>query len=337
LGHLTHNFFTMKSNRLFLFVITLGSLFTQAQYTDEINTNRPGESMNAYAVGKRVLQFESGFSYSQEQYDRNAFNTEGYLVSLTTRYGFFKEELEGILEMTYQNDSYFSPAGNFHRDGFRRVLLGFKYLIYDPFKNYDAKPNLFSWKANHKFNWHMMIPAVSVYAGTNIKVGNYPFMYPGESYGTFSPKVMVISQNVFSGAWAFVTNTFVDKIASNNQTVGFIGTITKGFDRWSGFIEGKMLSGGYYSDVFMTAGAAYLWGTSFQVDAFISQNMKNTPSITYAGLGVSWRTDTYYEDNLIRAPKKEKKKEKKTKGEKKKEKEKEKLKKRLDEVPTAKP
>jgi len=33
-------------------------MLLQAQYTDEINTNRPGESMNAYAVGKQVIQLE---------------------------------------------------------------------------------------------------------------------------------------------------------------------------------------------------------------------------------------------------------------------------------------
>lgn len=335
MGHLTEKKKAMKFASVIVPLLLLCSVVSHAQYTDEINTNRPGESMNAYAVGNKVLQFESGFNYVSEQYDKNLYHTEGYRINLNTRYGFWKEQLEGILELTYQNDSYFSKTENYHRDGFRRILLGAKYLIYDPFKNYETKPNYYSWKANHKFNWHMMIPAVSVYAGTNIRLGNYPFMYKGEHYGTLSPKVMLVTQNTFTGAWAFVTNLFVDKIGSNNQTVGFIGTVTKGFDRWSGFLEGKVLSGGYYRDTFMTAGVAYLWGSSFQLDAFVSQNMKNTPSITYAGLGVSWRTDTNYEDYMIRAPKKEDKK-KKSKGDKKKEKEKAKMKKRLDEVP-AKP
>lgn len=328
----------MTKQRLFLSLFLIFSLLLQAQYTDEINTNRPGESMNAYAVGKQVIQLESGFNYVKEQYDKNLYNTEGYSINLNTRYGFWKEQLEGILELTYQNDTYFSQAGNYHRDGFRKVALGFKYLIYDPFKNYETKPNVYSWKANHKFNWHMLIPAVSIYAGTNIKFGNYPFMYKGEQYGTLSPKVMLVTQNTFTGAWSIVTNLFVDKIASNNQTIGFIGTIAKGFNRWSGFIEGKMLSGGYYRDTFFTMGAAYLWGSSFQVDAYVSQNMKNTPNITYAGLGISWRTDTMYEDYMIRSPKdKDKKEKKKSKEEKKKDKDKQKLKKRLDEVPPAKP
>ena len=332
--YLTVNYNRMKFVSFLISVLLLCATKSFAQYTDEINTNRPGESMNAYAVGNKVLQFESGFNYVSENYDKNSYTTEGYSVNLTTRYGVWREQFEGILEMNYQNDSYFSKAQNYHRDGFRRILLGAKYLIYDPFKNYETKPNFYSWKANHKFKWHMIIPALSIYAGTNIRLGNNPFMYKGEKLGTLSPKVMLITQNTFTGAWAIVTNVFIDKIASNNQTIGFIGTITKGFNRWSGFLEGKVLSGGYYRDTFMTAGAAYLWGSSFQVDAFVSQNMKNTPSITYAGLGVSWRTDTNYEDYMIRAPKKEKKKKKQSsKSSFKKDKEKAKVKKRLDEIP----
>ena len=337
MDYLTANLRLMKFTLFLISVLTLYSASSLAQYTDEINTNRPGESMNAYAVGLNVLQFESGFNYVSEKYDKNKYNTEGYGINLTTRYGIWKEQFEGILELNYQNDSYFSKAENYHREGFRRILLGAKYLIYEPCKNFETKPNYYSWKANHKFNWHMMIPALSIYAGANIRLGNNPFMYNGERLGTISPKVMLATQNTFTGACAIVTNVFIDKIGSNNQTIGFIGTITKGFNRWSGFIEGKVLSGGYYRDTFMTGGVAYLWGSSFQVDAFVSQNMKNTPAINYAGLGVSWRTDTNYEDYMIRAPKKEKKKKKKGKSSFSNKKEKTSAKKRLDDVPPANP
>ena len=38
------------------------------QHTDEINSNRPGESMSAFAVGKTVIQVETGVFGIQESH-----------------------------------------------------------------------------------------------------------------------------------------------------------------------------------------------------------------------------------------------------------------------------
>ena len=37
-----------------------------AQYTDQINSNRPGVSIGAFAVGKGIVQFEGGFEYRKQ-------------------------------------------------------------------------------------------------------------------------------------------------------------------------------------------------------------------------------------------------------------------------------
>ena len=48
-------------NRLHFFVISffIGSVTVFAQYTDVINSNKPGFSESPYSVGKGVYQFES--------------------------------------------------------------------------------------------------------------------------------------------------------------------------------------------------------------------------------------------------------------------------------------
>lgn len=46
-------------NLLFLSLYFIPQIFF-AQYTDVINSNRPGETMSAYAVGKSVIQAEIG-------------------------------------------------------------------------------------------------------------------------------------------------------------------------------------------------------------------------------------------------------------------------------------
>jgi hypothetical protein len=48
-------------NRLHLFIMSffIGSVVVFAQYTDIINSNKPGFSESPYSVGKGIYQFES--------------------------------------------------------------------------------------------------------------------------------------------------------------------------------------------------------------------------------------------------------------------------------------
>jgi hypothetical protein len=113
----------------------------------------------------------------------------------------------------------------------------------------------------------------------------------------------------------------------------YVITLTKGFnEQWSGFIENKGIQSEYYADLIFRTGAAYLLSDNLQLDASISKNLKDTPSIFYCGIGISWRNTESYEDVVLKAPK-----DKGSKKKSKKDKEKEKTKKRLDEVELTKP
>ena len=159
----------MKIKQLLIVLSILYFQFNYAQYTDVINSNRPGDSQSAYAVGKTVIQVESGLSYIKERHGVLEYSASGFILDMNFRYGFFKEQLETILEIGYQNDKFSDyNAETIKRTGLKNSTLGLKYLIYDPFKNYEEKVNIYSWKANHKFKWHQLIPAVSLFAGTNL-------------------------------------------------------------------------------------------------------------------------------------------------------------------------
>ncbi|MNE91760.1 hypothetical protein D3C80_1894090 [compost metagenome] len=76
--------------------------------------------------------------------------------------------------------------------------------------------------------------------------------------------------------------------------------MTHGFnDRWSGFVENQGYKSDFYSDSILRGGAAFLLSSNLQVDASISTNFKNTPSILYGGVGVSWRYDGWYKEKQI--------------------------------------
>ena len=307
----------LKKN-LFLLVF-LTTIALNAQHTDIINSNRPGESQSAFSVGQTVFQVETGAYGTSEKHSLLDTKTNGLGASLDFRYGAFFEQLEFNVELKHQWDHFSSGLGTESRSDFKKIVIGAKYLIYDPYKNYEEKINIHSWKANHKFKWRQFIPAVGVYAGANL---NFHSIYLPENEPSFTPKLMVITQNQFSGGFVFVMNLIADRITSEYPSYGYVVTLTKGFnERTSGFIENQGFKSDFYADSVLRAGAAYLLKDNIQVDASIGVNFKDTPSILLGGIGLSWRFDKNYKPVLIRSGKdseKDKEKDKKDKKDKKK-------------------
>ena len=288
--------------------------------------------MSAFAVGNKVIQLESGFNYLKENHSLLEYDNKGVFIDLTARYGFWKEQLEFIGEISYQNDKFTIDDETQKRSGLRNLNLGFKYLVYDPFKNAkEKKINVYSWKANHtnKFNWRQLIPAVSAYAALGVNFKNIYNSEP-DAISVISPKVMLITQHIIGNGYVVIGNVFMDKISTPRSSLGYIVTVTRAVnDRWSVFLENKGIKGDYYADGIFSGGAAYLMSDDLQVDVSVSSSYKDTPSIMYAGIGISWRSDVNYEDLFLRL-KKEKKEE--SKMDKKMKKASEKKKKRLDDV-----
>jgi len=328
--HLNKNIQIHFMNRInaLLFSMTFFSfLYTNAQYTDVINSNRPGKSISAFSVGKTVIQAELGFYGINEKHDFLDYQAKGMGTDLSLRYGAFLEQLEFNIDLQYQTDNYEGYSESYNRKAFKQSILGAKYLIYDPNKNYEAKVDVYSWKNNHKFKFRNLLPAVGIYAGMNLNLTNNEFSFPSDP--KFSPKAMLITQNQL-GKSVFVTNIIADKIGTEFPSYGYIATLTRGFTQeWIGFIETQGYISDYYADNVLRGGAAYLIQENIQLDANIGVNFKNTPSILVGGIGISWRFDENYTEILLRAPQDKSKKDKKGKD-------KSKDKKRLDEVPAPK-
>ena len=283
-----------------LIVVTLIIPFVNyGQHTDEINSNRPGETMSAFSVGKSVFQVESGIYGIKENHSILNYDANGFGIDMTVRWGLFKEKLELIADLQYQYEKVNSGLSSINKSAFKQTIFGAKYLIYDPFKNYEKKVNVYSWKANHSFNWHQLIPAVAVFAGANLTFSDNPYAFPAQP--TISPKIIAIAQNhLGDGSWVFVTNIIADYIGTDYPSYGYGLTLTKGFsDKWSGFIENQGYKSDFYSDAIVRGGAAYLLNKDMQIDASISSSLKSTPSILYGGIGFSWRYDANYKEVRI--------------------------------------
>ncbi len=290
-------------------------ILASGQYTDQINSNRPGMSIGAFAVGKNVIQAEAGFAFRKYQHQGyNLSTSQGLLSFLSLRWGFLFETLELTYEGSYmwdvqQNKMAGDPIST-ARKGFMQNFLGLKFLFFDPFKNPD-EVNVYSWKANNGFKIKQLIPAVSLTAGVNydpLKDNPYPFgdlfndLYrpifyqnlrqPLDTEPRMSLRATLATQSHFLGTWVFVTNWNVHRILTDYLEKSYILTLTHTFHPlWSVYIENQGIYSSIYQDTLLRLGAAYLYNNDLQIEATLGSNLKDSPSQWFVNAGISYRLD----------------------------------------------
>ena len=130
-----------------LFFLLFSFTYVSAQYTETLNSNRPGNSQGAFSVGRNVLQFETGLGIGKEEHSILNTETNVFTFDYSVRYGFFKEELEISLIGIYQSNTITSTLGNVSNEikqsNFKSNTIGAKYLFYDPYRKRELEgPNL---------------------------------------------------------------------------------------------------------------------------------------------------------------------------------------------------
>ncbi|MCK0135259.1 transporter [Arenibacter sp. S6351L] len=281
--------------KILIFGIFTIPLVSFSQYTDVINSNRPGLSVSAYAIGTNVLQAEFGVGYEQQDHTRLATESNILGADLSLRYGLLFETLELNYEGTFdhQNKTYTNTGVEIENTDFSRNRIGLKFLIYDPFKNPENnKPNLYSWKANYGFKLKNLIPAVSVYAGANFVLGDNPF-YRGDP--TVSPRVMLATQSRLTPRFVLISNIAYDRLGTDFPEWNYTVSLSHAFrdPKWSVFVENQGIKSDRYADVLLRGGVAHLLGENMQVDMNLGASFKNTPSRIFATMGFSYRIDMH--------------------------------------------
>lgn len=290
--------------------------FAQAQYTETINTNRPGSSHGAFSPGNGVIQAELGGFYNNDKHNLLDTETESLGFEYQLRYGFVLERLELVLDGAYASADFTYPKGSTTEStsysNFRSNTIGAKYLVFDPYlRNLkkNEKPSYISWKKNNTLQWSDLIPAVSAYAGFNFSFGDNPFLYEDEP--STSPKVGVITQHNYR-RWVLVSNFFADKMSTDYSSYTGIFTLTHSLSgRYAIFGEFQTIIGDYYSDEIFRGGMAYLLTKQLQFDISAFTNFKNTPTRWGVNFGVSYRVDQFRKEKRIYL---DKDKDKKIKG-----------------------
>lgn len=287
----------MKKSLLILNVlIFISSNKIFSQYTEIINSNRPGNSQSAFSVGSNVIQLETGAFILNEKHELLENKVNGIGIDFMIRYGLILEELEIQINGIYQNDKYTDMRSTidseFNRSNFRKFKIGAKYLVYDPYKNRDESPNLYSYWANNRFDWNSLIPAVSIYIGINIDGENNP--YTAADIEGVSPSFMIATQNNFKNNFVLISNLILERIGTNQNDFEYIVTLTHAFNaKWVTFIEAHGISSDFYAENMLKTGVAFLTNENLQLDSSLVFNFKDTPRIFYINFGGSYRFDLH--------------------------------------------
>ncbi|MDC0176699.1 transporter [Polaribacter sp.] len=281
--------------KFFLHLILIFSLLEitsiQAQYTEIINSNRPGFSESPYSVGTGVYQFESNFFYKNTSIEPTFSQPQSFGVDLLFRTSFFLEKLELNTQLTYQRDKVAFKnifSSHYFTTGLSRLSMGVKYLLFEP-KYTDKTKEVKSWKRRFSFDKKRFIPSVAIYVGMNTN-------FVSEIYKTESstPKVGVLLQHNLTNEFNVVSNVFYDKIGSNFSEISFTITATQNFsDLWSGFIEHQGIFQKYQNNLNFGTGLAYLFSKNFQINVSTRFLQEGKSQGFYGSLGISYRIDRH--------------------------------------------
>ncbi|MCL7763220.1 transporter [Polaribacter sp. Z014] len=279
--------------KLFITFTILVSNYTQAQYTDVINSNKPGFSESPYSVGTGVYQFETNFFYKKTSIEPTFSIPESFGADLLFRTSFFLEKLELNAQFTYQKDEVtFNNifTSQYSTSGLSKFTIGAKYLLFQP-EYTDKTKEVRSWRRRHAFDKKRFIPSVAVYLGINTDVVND--LYKTESV---SPKLGVLLQQNLTNQFNVIYNLYYDKIGTDFSEISYIVTATQNFsDNWSGFIEHQGIFLKHQNNLNIGAGFAYLFNKDFQMNTSARFIKEGKSQGIYAGLGISYRIDSHYD------------------------------------------
>jgi hypothetical protein len=285
-------------NRLHLFITLffIGSAMVFAQYTDVINSNKPGFSESPYSVGRGVYQFESNLFLRNTATTPTFSKPQSLGIDLLFRTSFFLDKLELNAQLTYQKDKivfkniFTSP---YFTSGFSRMTIGAKYLVYQQ-KYKDKSKEIRSWKRKNAFDLKRLIPSVAVYLGMNTD-----FVNDIHKTGSITPKVGVLLQQNLTQDFNVITNFYYDNIGTDFAQYSYIITLTQSFsNRWSAFFENQMVFQKYQNNINLAAGFAYLYSRNLQFNTSARFLFEGKTQGYYAGLGVSYRIDKH-QDSFI--------------------------------------
>jgi len=283
----------MKNVKLNFFLILFSFNFSSiySQYTDVINSNKPGFSESPYSVGSGIYQFESNIFYRNTSIEPTFSIPQSFGIDLLFRTSFFLERLELNTQLTYQRDKIAFKnifQSHYFTSGLSRVTIGAKYLLFQQ-KLTDKTKEVRSWKRRNAFDKKRLIPSVAIYLGMN-----NDFVNDVHKVGSITPKVGILLQNDISNDFNVITNFYYDKIGSDFAEFSYIITGTVNLSgRLSTFFENQGIFQKNRTSSNIATGLAYLFNKNLQINTSVRALFEGNATGFYTGLGVSYRINRH--------------------------------------------
>lgn len=249
-----------------ILILIFLSQISFAQLNETIRTDRPGQAIGAFTVGKNILQLQQGVdNYSLAD---TKFPPNGFVSNNVVRFGILETvELSALIDYQYERTRF--DTISISLSGVSNLHLGFRVHIN------DQK----GWIPTTAFQMRLKIPKMSKDFGAKklatamVFVANWSF-----------PKSMSLASN-----WILSYNG-KDPYPTGGYVLNFGFPIHK---KLSGFIENY---GQVNQSIFQTrfdGGFAYLVNNNFQLD--ISGGYGNNQNVQdyFLSTGVSWRINTF--------------------------------------------
>lgn len=281
----------LKRFVIFIVFFLVGSISFFAQYTDIINSNKPGFSESPYSVGTNVYQFESNLLFRNISTEPTFSEPQSLGFDLLFRASFLFEKLELNAQFAYQRDKVAFKnifTSQYFASGFSKMTFGAKYLVYQ--KDYDDKTKqIRSFKKSHGFDKKRLIPAVAVYLGMNTYLVNEI-----HKKGNITPKVDVLLQHNLTKEFNLNTNIFYNHIGSDFPEFSYIISATQSFGgQWSVFFENQTIFQKKQNNTNLALGFAYLYSKDLQFNPSGRLLFEGKAQGFCPGLGVSYRINKY--------------------------------------------
>ena len=155
--------------KCFLLIFLFGFSSVYSQYTEVINSNKPGFSESPYSVGTGVYQFESSIFLKNTSIEPTFSRPQSLGFDMLFRTSFFLEKLELNAQVSYQRDKIAFKnifTSHYFTTGLGKFTIGAKYLLFQQ-EYEDKSKEVRSWKRRNAFDKKRLIPSVAIYAGIN--------------------------------------------------------------------------------------------------------------------------------------------------------------------------
>ena len=256
----------MKRIHLTLFLTLAGIMHLNAQYSETIQTSRPGQAFVPFSVGQHMFQVQSGLTYSG--FDDSDNNRDGNSTDFNAllRYGLLEDfEIRTAFNIN-SSTTNLENGSDSDLGGLSAMSIGVRYNIISGEGN---KPS-FGFQTDLGLNW------------------------VDEDFNPedIAPKITLIHSQNLSEKIGLTTNWALSWDGNDNATTGnyVINIAFPLGDKLGGFIENYgSIDNGKITHRWDT-GLGYLINNNLLIDCSIGYGKNDGLSDWFVDAGISWRT-----------------------------------------------